>query len=382
METDRRRVGVILGFGFNPELWRARYAKGEVADETPYAYHLASQWFDMEWSQDRDESPLARWWRMSVKHFLGFDFVHVWRNRRLIRSVDAVWTHTEREHLAVALLKLLAPRRYRAVSIAQSVWLWDLWPGLSRGRAALYRMLLRQHALEIVLSRVNRDASREAVPGRTVLRVPFGSRFAQPAPVGGSTISPPRVLVVGNDRHRDWDLLLEVAGRVPEVDFDIISLSHEVRERPWPSNVDVRSSPQRRVLEAYATSSLAALPLRQNRHASGCTVAIEAISAGIPLVVSDTGGIDEYVEGADAALVPVGDAEAFATAIRKRLASGAHGNDGPALAVERGLSEEDYVTRLALLTRSVLGSAPIDDVVESFRSPSAPPVSPSTEAMA
>ncbi|MCS5735592.1 glycosyltransferase [Herbiconiux daphne] len=370
--TQQRKVGVILGFGFSPETWRLRYAKGEVADETPYAYHLAEEWFALEWSTDRVEGHLSRWWRMSVKRFVGFDFVHVWRNRHVIKRVDAVWTHTEREHLAVALIKALAPRRYRAVSIAQSVWLWDLWPGISGLRARVFRSLLRRHAVELVLSRVNRDDSRRLVPGRKVLRLPFGSRFATPAPTDAALPTPPRVLVVGNDRHRDWDLLLEVTRLVPEADFDIISLASTVRERTWPSNVHVRSSPQRLVLEAYASSSIAALPLRDNHHASGCTVAIEAISAGIPLIVSDAGGIDEYVTDADAALVPVGDAQAFATALRARLARNTRAEGGLAVATSRGLAENDYITRLALLTLAVLDHEEIDGAVEAFRSPPSP----------
>ncbi len=219
----------------------------------------------------------------------------------------------------------------------------------------------------MVLSRVNRDASREEVPGRIVVRVPFGTHFAAPADPGAAASAPPRVLVVGNDRHRDWNLLAEVTARVPEADFDIISLSEEARAQSWPANVALRSTTQSQVLAAYARSSLVALPLRHNRHASGCTVAIEAISAGIPLVVSDAGGIDEYVAGSDAALVPVGDAAAFADAIREGLArQGARRTGGTTTASERGLSEADYIARMALLTQSALSRSAMDSAVEAF----------------
>lgn len=366
--VNERRVAVIVRFGLNPQRWAERHARGEVVDQTPYAYHLAEQWFAVDWSADHDESSLARWWRMSIRRLLGFDFVHVWRNRRIIRTADAVWTHTEREHLAVALLKMLAPRRYRAVSIAQSVWLWDSWPQMSRARAAFLRLLLRRHAVEVVLSRVNRDASRAAVPGRNVVRVPFGTHFASPAAAaaGAPRSTPPRVLVVGNDRHRDWGMLAEVTTLVPEADFDIISLSEDARARQWPHNVEVRSALQAQVLAAYADSTLVALPLRENTHASGCTVAIEAISAGIPLIVSDAGGIDEYVADADADLVPVGDAVAFAEALRRRLSAPAGDRIPPTTAADRGLSERDYIARLALLTQAALARTRIDAAVEAF----------------
>ena len=363
---NKRRIAIVVRFGLNPHQWAQRHARGEVVDETPYAYHLAEEWFSVDWSQDRHEGRAARWWRMSVRHFLGFDFVHVWRNRRIIQNADVVWTHTEREHLAVALLTALSPRRYRAVSIAQSVWLWDLWPGLSKPRAAFFGRLLRRHAVEVVLSRVNRDVSRAAVPGRTVLRVPFGTHFAAAAAPDALPPSPPRVLVVGNDRHRDWGLLAEVTALVPEVDFDIISLSEDVRSRSWPTNVELRSVPQSQVLAAYAESTIVALPLRVNRHASGCTVAIEAISAGIPLVVSDAGGIDEYVHGADADLVPIGDANAFAAAIRARILASPDGRAPSSTARDRGLSQRDYIARLALLTAAMLEGTRIPSAVEAF----------------
>jgi len=364
--VSERRIAIIVRFGLNPRQWTQRHARGEVVDETPYGYHLAEQWFTVDWSQDRVETRAARWWRMSVRHLLGFDFVHVWRNRRIIQQADAVWTHTEREHLAVALLKTLAPRRYRALSIAQSVWLWDLWPQVSWVRSTLFRILLRRHAVEVVLSRVNRDASLDAVPGRTVVRVPFGTHFATPAAPDATPPSPPRVLVVGNDRHRDWSLLAEVTTLLPEVDFDVISLSEDARSRAWPTNVELRSVPQSQVLAAYGESTVVALPLRENRHASGCTVAIEAISARIPLIVSDAGGIDEYVRGADADLVPIGDARAFADAIHRRIASPAGLRAAHSTASDRGLSERDYIARLALLTFAALDGGPIPSAVEAF----------------
>ncbi|MET0781284.1 MAG: glycosyltransferase [Microbacterium sp.] len=359
-----RRIAIIVRFGLDPRQWAQRHARGELVDQTPYAYHHAEEWFAVDWSQDHAEGRAARWWRTAVRRLLGFDFVHVWRNRRIIEQADAIWTHTEREHLAVALLKALGPRRYRAVSIAQSVWLWDLWPNMSGLRSSLFRRLLRRHAVEVVLSRVNRDASRAAVPGRVVVRVPFGTHFAAPAGSDATPAAPPRVLVVGNDRHRDWGLLAEVTSLVPELDFDIISLSEDARSRQWPRNVELRSVSQTQVLAAYAESTLVALPLRENRHASGCTVAIECISAGIPLVVSDAGGIDEYVRGADAELVPIGDAGAFADALRRRVvASSARVTSS---AADRGLSERDYVARLALLTSALLDGMPIPPSVEAF----------------
>ncbi|WP_224786009.1 glycosyltransferase [Microbacterium caowuchunii] len=355
---------MIVRHGLDPTAWERRHERGEVMDRTPYAYHLAEPAVVLEWSRDRAEHAAARWWRMSVKRLLGFDFVHVWRNRALIERADAVWTHTEREHLAVALLKVLRPRRYRSASIAQSVWLWDLWPTLSAPRRRFFRILLRRHDVEVVLSRMNRDASRAAVPGRTVVRVPFGTHFAQPA--GDNEAGKPRrILVVGNDRHRDWDLMLRAATALPELDIDLLSLSENASARAWPPNVRIRGVQQADMLRTvYAAADVVALPLRPNLHASGCTVAIEALSAGLPVVAVDTGGIDEYLQDGDATLLPPGDADAFTAALADAAARGRRGD--PALPARRGLSEGDYVARLVSITRSVLTRAPIPEAVQCF----------------
>lgn len=361
-------VAVILRYGLDPTPWRARYDRGEVCDETPYAYHLASSTFALEWSKDHAEGRVGRLWRTAVRKVLGFDMVHVWRNRGVIARADAVWTHTEREHLAVAVLKGFWPQQYRARTIAQSVWLWDEWPTLSWARRRSFAWLLRRHDNEVVLSRVNRDVSRAAVTGRTVVRVPFGTHFAQPGDAASASHAP-RVLVVGNDRHRDWPLMLEVTRRLRHLDFDVVSLSAEVKALPWPSNVRLHATSQREILSnAYRHSSVVALPLRPNRHASGCTVAIEAISAGVPVVASDAGGIDEYLEGTGAALVAVDDRAGFVRALEASVGR----TTDPGVAARRGMSESDYVARLVSLTRATVAGTPVPSDVESFERMLAP----------
>jgi glycosyltransferase involved in cell wall biosynthesis len=360
------RVAVILRYGLSPSVWQARHAAGEVVDETPYGYHLADGEVSLTWCIDHAESAIGGRWRHLVRRLLGFDFVHVWRNRKIIQSADAVWTHTEREHLGVALLKWLTPRRYRARSIAQTVWLWDNWREYSGVRRALYGRLLRQHDVELVLSRVNRDISRQAVPGRLVARIPFGTHLAEPAAAQRSRAAVPRVLVVGNDRHRDWRLMADVASLVPEAHFDIITLAEFPRTLNWPSNAEIRSISQSEILRgAYAEASAVVIPLHANSHASGCTVAIEAVSAGVPVVATDTGGIDEYLDGATATLVPVGDSQAFASALRAYLDTGQREAD-PTVAVRRGMSQHDYVARVVAVTRAVVEGRTLDPAVETF----------------
>ena len=83
-----------------------------------------------------------------------------------------------------------------------------------------------------------------------------------------------------------------------------------------------------------------ALPLHENRHASGCTVAIEALSAGVPVVATDAGGIDEYLDGSvHSTLVPRGDLDAFTAAIAVLTREGVR--EDTSLPRHRGLGEAD-----------------------------------------
>lgn len=368
----KTRVLVVLRRGLDPADWLARFARGETWDRTPYGYDRASADFDLSWTIDRPESYISGIIRSAVRGALGFDLVHIWRNRRALESAEAIWTHTEREHLAVAFLKWRSPARYPARSIAQSVWLWDNWPRYSFLRRRFYRMLLGIHDVELVLSRENREFSDRHAPGRTVLRVPFGTQGVgddNPRAADGDGT----VLAIGNDRHRDWDLLSEVALAHPELSFVVSSFSREVQTRPWPGNITVSSTGSvRELARLYAQASVAVIPLVHNLHASGCTVAIEAISAGIPLVVSDAGGIDEYVSGSGARLVPVGDAAAFGAAVVAAIASRASAAAGPLVYRDRGLTQADYVRRYVMITRDVLAGSAISPEAAEFVSVTPP----------
>lgn len=350
---------VALSYDQDVERWRQRHERGEVLDETPYGYHRAADRFDVAWTASHPERPLVRRARDSLSGRLGFDIVHIWRNRRLLRSADVIWTHTEREHLAVAfVLRGGAPP-----VIAQSVWLWDAWPGLSGARRRLIATLLRRHAVELVLSRVNLADARRGVPGRRVEFVPFGSA-ALPSVRSDPPGSPPLVLSVGNDSDRDWAVLARAAERLPGMRFRILSGSRAARGTDWPGSVEpVTTATRETLIASMREASCVVVPLRHNRHASGATSCIEALSAGRPLVVTRAGGIDAYVEGS-ATLVAAGDAAALADAIDAAV-HGAGVSPREGVEVDRGLTQADYVERYARITLWLLGG-PWDGAVSEF----------------
>lgn len=352
----RIKVLIVLSYDQDPVRWRERFSRGETFDETPYGYQRAEREFDVTWAVSHVESSLVRRVRHRLIRRLGYDLIHAWRNRAAIRAADVIWTHTEREHLAVARVD-----RGRTPVIAQSVWLWDEWGSFASARQRAVAALLRTHPIELTHSVVNRDASRAAVPGRAVELVPFGSAGIE---VQKMQTEAGLVVAVGNDRHRDWATLADAARELSDLRFRVVSGNREARELAWPANVECRPATGRReIAECYSRASCVVVPLRENLHASGTTTTIEALSAGRPLVVTDVGGIADYVRGA-ATLVPGGSASALATGIREATRTPAAGDTDEVRA--RGLRQADYVERYAAITRALVAGVPIDPRVHQF----------------
>ncbi|WP_404311370.1 glycosyltransferase [Agrococcus terreus] len=357
---DSPLVVVALSHEHDVAAWRARHERGEVLDATPYGYERAGDRFRMAWTEPGAEGRLVARARRALAARLGFDVVHAWRNRALLRSADVIWTHTEREHLAVAALL----GRGGPPVLAQSVWLWDAWPSMPPWRRRLVAALLRRHRVEAVHSAENLAASRAAVPGRRVELVPFGSTALPRVAHRPAAVEPPVVLAVGNDIDRDWPLLARAAAEVPEARFLVISGSRAARRAEWPGNVDRRARTSRaELVAAFSAASCAVVPLRPNLHASGTTSCIEALGAGRPLVVSRAGGIEAYVEGT-ARLVPPGELEPLVAGIRDALA-GRLAGARPCEAEARGLGQGDYVERYVRITRWLLGG-PWDSRISAF----------------
>ena len=356
-QPPRRRVAVLLNHSQDPASWRERHRLGETMDATPYGYEYGERWFDMSWALSHTESKRARALRIQLAGRLGFDLIHVWRNRHTLFTADAVWTHTEREHMAVALWQRLVPRFRRPKLLAQTIWLWDNWSSMSPPRRAFYRWLLRAETVEATHSGVNLSTSRTAVAGRRVILVPFGTRtLSDDGPPSGSGGDRWDVVAPGNDEHRDWSTLAEASRMLPDVRVWVASSTPAARRESWPANVRCeRVGNAREYAHLLARSRVCVVPLRPNQHASGMTTCIEASSVGTPLVIGGDGGLREII-GQGPTYVNAGDPAALAAAITEALNRQACGVVPQVPDIEaRGLSQRDYVTRYALITYMMCG---------------------------
>jgi len=360
------RVFVHLAYGFGAAQWQAKWDRDEIIgvnDRLPYGYFWAADnGCAIEYSEDRRENPIGRLFRLGVRWFLGFDLIHAWHNRRGICAAEIVWTHTESQYLAVLLLLSGRARSRRPKIIAQSVWLFDVWPRLSWLKRWLYGRLIAGADVLTVLSPDNLQRARALFPQRRSLMIPFGIRVDPMTPRARRAVNHPmHVLSLGNDRHRDWATLIAALRDWPGAELRIVAprLPAELTHGANVALVHPKTNDELAAL--YAWADIVALSLTPNLHASGITVVEEATVFGVPVICTDTGGLRAYFSDDQISYVPPRDPDAMRQAIaaladddatRWEMAERARGR-----LIDGGLTSRDFARRHAELSRELLDRA-------------------------
>ncbi|RZI60253.1 MAG: glycosyltransferase [Pseudomonas sp.] len=312
------RVFVHLAENKDAKRWLEAWRNGTLVgfnDETPYSYGRASSFgCCVQFSESSTETTLQKWARFLLRGLLGFDFLHAWRQREKLKHADVIWTHTESQYLAVAAVKVLAGGR--AKIIGQSVWLFDKWGSLSFLRKLLYRALIRQIDVLTFLSELNLAAAGKAFPSAQLRLVPFGI----PDEVVISPIvrdhEQIKILSLGNDRHRDWLTLIDAVSNHPKISVKILSNTLPRRHIANSKNIELFSAKTNEELKrAFAWATVVCVPLKNNLHASGITAIQEAVLSGVPVVATNTGGLQLYFSGDEIRYVAAKDPKALLTAL-------------------------------------------------------------------
>jgi Glycosyl transferases group 1 len=232
--------------------------------------------------------------------------VHAWRNRDAMRSANVVWTHTEREHLAAALL-LSFSRHPPPKLLAQCVWLFDNWERLSTPKRALYRHLLKSADIITTQSPEDFSLARAIFPTQPSACVLSGGTVEWMKPPREDPVHRPvRLAALGNDMHRDWNTLINAFGGRSE--YELLIASRKVAKwklRNQPNVRLVNAATEADVRQLYQWADFVMVPLKHNRHASGITVMFEGILSGLPVVATDTGGLRAYFSSDEVAYVPL-----------------------------------------------------------------------------
>ncbi|MCJ2012608.1 glycosyltransferase family 4 protein [Methylobacterium sp. J-076] len=340
------------------EAWRAGTLVG-INDETPYGYGRATRMgCAIDFSKTSREWLPTKVLRLGLRVITGFDLLHAWRQRRDLLDADIVWTHTESQYLAVAALVSLSTRRPKI--LGQSVWLFDRWKSLNALHKVLYRRLIRHVDVLTVHSSENLAVARALFPGKRVLLVPFGipsERMTAPVERPGQ---PLRILSVGNDRHRDWPCLVEALDGVPGASATILSGSAPhalMKGRPNLQIMQARSNTE--LFAQFAEASVVCVPLQPNRHASGITAIQEAVLAGVPVIATATGGLEDYFGPDTVRYVPPNDPVRLREALQEIAADPQGARERAVRAQahmsEAGIGAESFVRRHVEISRELLG---------------------------
>lgn len=208
--------------------------------------------------------------------------------------------------------------------------------------------------IEVVYNAV--DAERAAVAAPPGLREELGGGEGRPL-----VLTPARL-----HAQKGHATLLEAAAQVPDAVF---VLAGDGPEREPLEALAQRLGVADRVRflgrredvpELLAACDLFALP---SLYEGSSLAVLEAMAAGIPIVSSAIGGTDELMEdGRSGLLVPPGDAEALAAALRRALGEPVLREEMAARArerVENGLRREQMASRVTDVYRELLGGQPI-----------------------
>ena len=316
------RAYVPLPHGLSATVWRRRYANGEVPDASPYGLHkLGDHDVDVTFGETEFRRVSERVAR-SVRHRTsGMEMLEglVESRARERRNTDVVLAHDERTGIPASLLRT----RWQAPVLLGVAWL------TSRSAAPRILAALAGHALPRAAAVWAQCQPMVPLVGREwgiadsrLHFVPVGidTDFysVQPEPDVADVIAS-----AGEDRDRDHPLLVSAVSslrtRHPNVQLELATgLPVDLPE--GLGNL-YRGRLYGRMRDLYRKASVVAIALKPTVRGSGLTVALEAMSSGRPVVMTDNPGISDYVEhGVTGLLVPPNDVDAFASAISQLLA--------------------------------------------------------------
>jgi glycosyltransferase involved in cell wall biosynthesis len=159
------------------------------------------------------------------------------------------------------------------------------------------------------------------------------------------------VVSVGADPRRDFELLVGVAERHPELTFQVVATEERGRSLGrLPPNVALETDLSlEQVRDRLAAARVVALPVQANSYSGATTVLLQAMALAKPVVVSRTDAIAAgyaLVDSTNCRLVEPGEPVAFERALLDTLADPGSLGDRARETVEQDFSWERYTTAL------------------------------------
>lgn len=352
------KVHVQLYQGKDAERYRARYRDGIEPDETPYGFHLAQdEGFEVTFSKDGPRNLFAK----VVNKLFDFDLVHAWRNRHAMSEADVIWTMTEGEAFAAALLMKLGAIPRRPI-LSNAVWLLNRWPSLTWLRRWSYAALSDELTVMTVHSLDCLPIAKKAFPKLRSELMYFGINveyFPISAPKLSRDSDVIHIVSAGNDRTRDWDSLLDAFGGDKRFRVTLVcAWLDRARTAPFENVSLLHTSSMSELRDLYRDADVIAVPMRKNVF-SGITVALEAAALGKPILCTETGGVPTYFDRDQVIYAAPGDAGALREALLATTAASrkAAAERAQARFLERDYSTRGLIARYSNITRELLSRA-------------------------
>jgi glycosyltransferase involved in cell wall biosynthesis len=130
------------------------------------------------------------------------------------------------------------------------------------------------------------------------------------------------ILAVGNDKRRDYELLLKAAARIKE---KVIIVTRQKINVDIPANVEIfkggwheESLTDEKLRMLYQNSRMVIVPLVNSPQPSGQSVCLQAMSCGKPVILTQTDGLwssEMMRDGENVVFIPPADQDAMLDAI-------------------------------------------------------------------
>jgi glycosyltransferase involved in cell wall biosynthesis len=318
IDTIKRPIIYVhLSRNLDSDQYRERYLAGLEPDETPYGFHLAKSYdFELLFST-HSPSWITSLLSKVCQKLLGFDVPHAYRNRAKIRQAEAVWTMTESESFAVAILSRLGISP-KLPLVANVIWLFDRWQTISWSKRIIYKILAREISVITVHSDRCLPQAKLIFPNTTCELMHFGVNTdlfnkKESQHVGTNKVT--QIFAPGNDSTRDWATLLKAFGNDKRFHVTIICSHLSDTLLMNYSNLSlVRNPTINEFLTRYREADIVVVPMVDNIF-SGITVALEAVALGKPVLATRTGGLLTYFTEDELLYVPIGDAETMLNSV-------------------------------------------------------------------
>ncbi len=200
-------------------------------------------------------------------------------------------------------------------------------------RLALSRKLFRSVREFVVFSRyeVGLYADLFNIPAERFVFLPWTMEAPEFDVDATLPFDEPYLCAIGGE-GRDYDVLARAMAHLPQARLAIIARPHSVAGLTFPDNVRVFTNLPAPLTWAIAKGSAGlAVSLLSDATPNGHVTIVGAQRLGVPLVVTRSAGVADYVDAETATLVEAGDAEEMAAALQELLDA----PDAAALRAER-----------------------------------------------